>query len=354
MFNLFKRATPDTGERTGLEGRAGITDAILSAQLSAAQGLGTIGAANETAPVEFSVGLMARCFATAIVTPTMPGLTARGLAQMARTLLLTGNYVAAIEISRMGNLTLQPASSWDITGPPAEEDWNYWVDIPGPSRTYTRMLPYEGVVHIRLNASVSTPWQGVSPLESAGISAQLLLNLEQSMKYEGGSKTGFLLPIPEGLNDSTLTALRGDLAALKGGVALVETTASGLGQGRQNAPTADWKTSRFGPAFPEEVVEARMNVGANVCAALGIPSVLYTGGDGGGMREGYRQLLAASVQPIATIVTEELSLKLERPIALSFRRLAAADVAARARAYSSLIQAGVDPDIARLHAGLEE
>ena len=195
---------------------------------------------------------------------------------------------------------------------------------------------------------------GVSPLVSAGLSTQTLANLEKSMRSESSGKTGWLLPIPEGLAEDSLGSLKTDLANLNGGIALAETTAGGWGQGRQNAPTMDYQPRRFGPDVPEHNVKLRGDIGANVCAALGVPAALLHSENGGASREAYRQLLVSGIQPLAEIVTSELSEKLERRITFGFRRLAAADVAARARAYGSLRQAQMDEETARMFAGLEE
>ena len=62
---------------------------------------------------------------------------------------------------------------------------------------------------------------------------------------------------------------------------------------------------------------------------------------GAGAREAYRQLLTSGIEPLGRIVEAELSEKLERPITLSFRRLAAADIVGRARALKGLVGAGV-------------
>ncbi len=90
-------------------------------------------------------------------------------------------------------------------------------------------------------------------------------------------------------------------------------------------------------------------------AALGIPAALFIGADGGTVREAYRQLLTATLQPIGQLITSELERKLELPkVGINFRRLQAADIAARARAYGTLIQSQMDPARAELLAGLAE
>ena len=139
---------------------------------------------------------------------------------------------------------------------------------------------------------------------------------------------------------------------LKGDVALVETQAGGHGQGRQSAPQIEWQPKRLGANIPEAHIGLRDSRGRDVCASLGIPPALYAGGDGGSSREAYRQLLTATLEPLASIITHEFREKVGYPVTLDFKRLAAADIAARARAYGTLVASNVDPDTAAEVSGL--
>ena len=75
---------------------------------------------------------------------------------------------------------------------------------------------------------------------------------------------------------------------------------------------------------------------------LGMAPALYAGGDGGSARKEYRQLLISTLEPCASIITAEFREKVGYPISLDFKKLAAADVAACARAYATLVASGVD------------
>ena len=74
--------------------------------------------------------------------------------------------------------------------------------------------------------------------------------------------------------------------------------------------------------------------------------------EGTGQREGFRRLLHSTVMPLAKIVSEELTLKFETPISLSFDGLFAADLAGRARAFQSLVGGGMAVEKAAALAGL--
>ena len=194
----------------------------------------------------------------------------------------------------------------------------------------------------------------VAPLLSAGIiSAELLARVESKTADEMRAQVGSLLPVPEGMTPENRTHLQTDLGQAKGDTLIVETQANAHGMGRQSAPNQDWQPKRLGAQVPESHVQLRSDVARDVCAALGIPPALYAGGDGGSAREGYRQLLTATLEPYAAIIGAEFKEKIGYPVSLNFRRLAAADIAARARAYGTLVASGVDKEDAAQVAGLD-
>ena len=62
---------------------------------------------------------------------------------------------------------------------------------------------------------------------------------------------------------------------------------------------------------------------------VGNPWALFSGTDGGSSREAYRQLLTATLEPWAEIIKAEFREKIGYPVTFNFRKLAAADIAAR-------------------------
>ena len=321
----------------------GYTERIISHQLAIAQGTFSPDAA-QTAAVEFAAGLTGRALAVADVSPELAAnlLTPARLMDCGRKLILTGNFVACIEIER-GQIQLRTARQWSvIRGGVDESSWVYEIEIAAPSGAMTKRVQSAGVVHIRINVDSREPWLGTSPLLSAGISASLLAQIETKTSDELRAPVGSLLPVPEGMTPENRTHLQTDLASLKGDIALVETQANAHGLGRQSAPQIEYQVKRLGALIPESHIALREQVGRDVCAALGIPSGLYSGTDGGGLRESYRQLLTATLEPYASLITAEFREKVGYPVTLDFRRLAAADIAARARSFGQLIAAGVD------------
>ena len=155
-----------------VESRASYADTLVEAVLSAAQGNLTA-KAQQSAAVEFGIGLLERCFAMAEIEPeslSRVTLTPLMLSRSVRQLLLTGNSVSAIDTAS-GELLLLPAANYDVSGGVRESSWRYRVELSGPSRLTSKRLPSAGVVHIRMGSSVQEPWRGCSPLINAGLSA---------------------------------------------------------------------------------------------------------------------------------------------------------------------------------------
>ena len=163
-----------------------------------------------------------------------------------RKLVLTGNYVSLIEVSR-GQIELRTARQWQIVrGGVSEDSWVYEIEIAAPSGALTVRKQSAAVVHIRINTDSREPWLGTSPLLSAGISAELLARVESKTADELRAPVGSVLPTPEGMKDETKERLQTDLGQLKGQTALVETQAGGHGMGRQSAPQIEWQPKRLG------------------------------------------------------------------------------------------------------------
>ena len=328
-------------------------DAVVNAILSAAQSHLTA-AATQTAAVEFGAGMVERSFAVAGVSPdylARTALTPLTLATLGRRLMLTGNAVFAIDTSG-GQLELMPAANYHISGEPRESSWRYLVHLDGPSGTVQKRLPSRAVVHVRIGASVERPWDGVSPITNAGVSASLLGRIEQRLAEEANTRNGYLLVLPDGVGDDTVDGLKTDVGRMQGGIYAIETTSMGHGQGNRAAPQVDLDLKRLGATFPESNIALRRDVGENILAAMGIPSSLFSGTDGATVREGFRMVLVQCLQPLAALITAELSKKLEMPVDLDFKALHAADIQARARAFAGMVASGLDKEEALEISGL--
>ena len=232
-----------------------------------------------------------------------------------------------------------------------------------PSRTPsaalgTRYLPFSAVVFVKWGNLPGQGYAGRGPLEWAHTSARLQSETERSLADEAGGPVAQLMPVPQdggnGKQGDPLAELKSDLRTARGRALLLETTTAGWGEGRGAAPHRDWKPERLGP-MPPATMEAVMGRGfLEVLAACGCPPGLFLDADGTAQRESYRRFFSLTVEPLAGLLAAELSAKLEAEIGLSFKGRFAADLAGRARAFQSMVGAGMDLAKAAGLAGLME
>ena len=137
-----------------LETRAGsdtsYTDALVAALVSRAQGK-TLAIPSATAALEACSGTVGRAFMSCEVKarPALAeSLTPTVLELIGRSLIRSGESVFLIDTTT-GALRLLPAETWDITGSPMPDSWQYRITLGGPSLTQT----YEDIPS-RLRASL--------------------------------------------------------------------------------------------------------------------------------------------------------------------------------------------------------
>lgn len=333
-------------------GGGSYTDAIVTAILQTAAGGDEKTSPLVTAAVEAAANLYASAFASADVEGT-DLVTPAVLSAMGRDLIRYGESVFLIRLRPMGDgVRLLHAASWDVTGGPDPETWRYQVSIASPSaRTLVRNVGAESVVHVMYSHDPNRPWTGVSPIQWASGTGKLLAAVEKVLTDESSGTRGYLLPVPADGADETIDQLKADLAALGGGTALVETTASGWGQGVADSPRSDWMPRRIGPNYPQPVTLLRRQVEYSVMVVCGIPLSLVAEGGAGGLREAWRQFLHGSVAPLGRLIGGELTEKLERPVRLTFGELGLADVMTRGRAFQSLTGGGMSVERAAAATG---
>ena len=226
----------------------------------------------------------------------------------------------------------------------------------GPSGAVTLYRPFPGVVVCKWGNLTGRAFAGRGPLAWAHTSARLQSETERSLADEAGGPVAQLVAVPQDGGDGgasdPLAELKADLKTARGRALLLETVAAGWGEGRSAAPMRDWRPERLGPNPPVSL-EAVMGRGfLEVLAACGVPPGLFVDADGTAQRESYRRFFSLTVQPLASLLAAELSAKLEAEISLSFKGRFAADLGGRARAFQSMVGAGMDPAKAAGLAGL--
>ena len=243
----------------------------------------------------------------------------------------------------------------DVYGSADPDGWSYRVSRYGPSGTTTRHLPAAGVVHLRYLTDPARPWCGVAPLRAAAIAGRLSAEVSQALADEVSGPRGALLPLPVDGEDPTVERLKLDLRALGGKLAMVESVQTMHAGAAGNAPRGDWDAKRIGADPPAAEVALLGRAFVEVASACGCPAVLFAeSGDGTARREAFRQFMHATLEPVARLIALELTTKLEAPIRINLDRLFAADLAGRARAFQSMVGAGMDPAKAAALAGLME
>ena len=134
-----------------------------------------------------------------------------------------------------------------------------------------------------------------------------------------------LLTVPEGndagSDDDTdpLAGLRADIAAAKGRALLLESSASGYGEGKANAPQRDFDPRALHPQPNAGLVQVADQAFMRVLAATGTPPALFSSAaDGTSQRESVRRWHLGTVVPIARMIEHELSEKLDARVRLKF------------------------------------
>ena len=344
---------PDASER--LERRqearnAAYTDAITNALLASASGVPFNPRA--LAVAEIAAGQWGRAFASATVEPAGPladAVTPEVLELIGRSLIRRGECVFELRVSGAGRVMLLPAAEWDVHGGPDPDGWSYRLDRIGPDGQRSVEVPAARVAHFRYAVDPIQPWQGVSPLDLQTETAGLAAALELRLRQEAAGQVGNLIALPASADK---TSFEQNLGKLDGRVLLVPTTAGGWDAGPGEAPRRDWQASRLGANPPAALLDMRQQTTRQVLAACGVPSTLIDRSDGTDRRESWRQFLFGTIAPVGLLVAKELSFKLDGDVRLGWEELRASDLAGRARAFQSMVTAGMDVSKAAALAGL--
>ena len=339
------------------EASGGYTEII--SRLIEAQAAGTTQQASATAAVEAAAGILSRAFASATVEAPddiAAALSPRCLALIGRDLVRVGESLHVIRMMR-GRLRLIPASTWYWEGDADPATWLCTATAYGPSGSTTWRVPSASVIFLEWGSPTARPYHGLSPATWAAETARLAANAERSLADEAGGPVAGLVPVPEGQDagsdddDDPLAALRSDIGKARGKALLVETTQSGFGEGKANAPTRDWEPRYLHPAPTESMVKLAESAFMRSLAAAGCSTALFDDSDGTAKREALRQFHLGTVQPLARVLERELSEKFEVPVRLGFD-LYNVDLAGRAQAFQKLVAGGVAVNEALATSGL--
>ena len=314
------------------------TTLALDAQWSAATG--SASNALQSAAMEIAAGIIGRAFATAtiegdpfkVVTPSVLMMTGRELVRRGEAgFLIDGPPFELIPATNV----------YASRGTYDRGAWAYLLSLNGPSDSVSKWYLADEVIHVRINEDPASPWRGRSPFDVAKLSSETMTYAERSARDEARVPSA-RIGVYAGTDDTQRAQYQKNLSS--GGVQVLSTsqlqaTAAGV------EPANRYSPGTMHPDHSAGHVQLRRDSLIDLCSAAGIPaSLIDSRADGGSRREGYRQLLHGTIQPMARIAQRELSEKLGADIKLSFRRLAAGDLGTRTRAVKQLTESGMTLD----------
>ena len=336
---------------------ANYTEALINYLVQAAAG--TEADAGSTAAIESAAGSLSRSFAAAEVQGpewVRRAATRRFMGQVGRSLIREGQSLHAIRTDAMGDPVLIPCSTYYFYGQPDPATWRVIATAYGPDDSMTWTLPFNSVVYVQWGTTPARPYIGAGPLGWARTTARLAGEADRSLADEMAGPLAQILAIPgdggSGGDADPLKMLKADLAAARGSATLVETTSAGWGEGKDGAPRRDWRAERLGPAPPDALVNLRKDAFSAMLAAAGVPPALFDPrSDGTSQRESLRRFHMGTVLPLAEILADELTAKLETDVALTFDTYAL-DLAGRAQSFAKLVQGGMSIERAAAVSGV--
>ena len=326
------------------------TQQRLSAMYDAVSGAVVTGG---VAAVEAVAGRVSRLMETARVSGgprAMQALTPTVLAMIGRNLIEWGESLHMLKY-RIGaggvEYYLCPAQHhWTVYGGTDPEAWVVDATLTGAQTVLRSSAPRAAWLHVIRDADPDYPWRGVSPLQRAAVSSQLVRMAEDALVTEMRQPTKALIPIPQGAGVDTNT-LRNDIQNRAFQIAFPTTTSAGFGAGRGSAPLTDWKPQRLKPIPEAALVQLVDNATARVVAALGAHPAIMGGGGGNGSvdREAHRQMRKQIMQPMARLIEENSYRVFGERIRITWEPGVDA-LLVKSRSAAALSKMGVDPQAA--------
>ena len=327
------------------------TDALVQAITANAGGKQTA-YPTATAALEACAGLVGRAFASAEVgggALARSVLDAPLLAMIGRALMRRGEIVLLIRAD-MDGVRLLPCQSHDVDGGPDPRTWAYRCSVGGPEQTLTYHVAADSVIHLSYAVDPERPWRGYGPMYAAALAGRLSANVAAALADEAGGPRGSILSVPVDGRDPTVAGLRSDLNSMRGKVHLME---GGDWENEGSGVKAGANSLRIGASPPAPLVELHKRATMEIYAACGINPAVFEVGPGTAGREAYRQVLFGLIAPLGRMIATELRVKLDdASIAFTWDELRAADISGRARAFQSMVGAGMELDRAAALSGL--
>ena len=301
------------------------SDTLIAALVARASGNLATALPSATGALEACAGTVGRGFMAAEVEgrpALIDALTPDKLEMIGRALIRIGEVIFLMDTTA-GRLMLLPAETWDVTGGPMPDTWEYRLTIGGPSRTLTYdNVPAASVLHFMYARDPGRPWRGNGPISVAALAGKLSAETTNQLALESSGPVGRLLGIPKDGEDGTVTSLKADIRDAKGRMALLETG----DWGDAGSGVVDLEAKRFGAEPPQSLVNLEDVASREIIAACGFNPSLYMVGPAAAIREAWRLALFGVLSPLGKLVESELRDKLEDSVTLSWQELRASDL----------------------------
>ena len=183
------------------------------------------------------------------------------------------------------------------------------------------------------------PGKGVSPLQSAGFTAETLARIEKSLQDDAKVPTGSIMPQPDGVSPTGGHPGQGCCDCGQGRADAGGNNGGRLRPGLQLCPPQRLGATAIRAEAPETSIQLWQAAMLAVMAALGVPPSLYTS-QGAALRESYRHLFGSLLEPLGQLIAAELSEKLEEEITIKWPERLKSDISALSRGFSSLSKDG--------------
>ena len=313
----------------------GYVDQLLSTQLAAAQGAGSV---RDSGVYRACLNLISDAAATAELTGEHSEVLQPRLGAIARQMVDVGQSAFELVIGRGGGLELLPVEIVNISGGAAEDTWFYTLARSGPMSTMTTVREQAGVLNFRSRVDNRTPWRGQPAIQSGNSTAKLLNKMEIQLTSEAAMKPARIVVagiVKEQRKDVTD-------ALTQGGIVTLSST-------RGYAEAKGLNTGEMGGSYSAAGVELHGQLVGLIASALGVPvDLVVAGGSDNAGKESLRRFAFSTITALLQNVIREWERKVG-PLQFNLDALRAADEVSRARAVGSranavsrLVASGMD------------
>ena len=335
-----------TPETRAAEEQRGYVDQLLTAQLQAATGTGSVRGGGV---YRACLNLLGDAASTAELEGDHADVLQPRLGHIVRQMVDTGQAAHELILGVSGRLEMLPVEITNVTGQAEEESWFYTLSTPGPSTNTTSVREQAGVLNCRLRPSHKTPWRGRPSLQAGNTTATLLRKMEIQLSAEASMKPARVLGA--GFSGEQRKQVADGIEAA--GIVVFPL-------GRTGSDTRPVHTGSVGGEYTPSSVELFGKLGELVCSVLGVPSDLIVGaGSSVSARESYRRFSSATIAPLLDVVMQEWR-RLVGPITYNLDALRASDqtgisraIGSKAKAVQSFVQSGMALDEALIKAGVD-